>query len=97
LRPTGAQDELGQPRLCILVDSSILESAGGEAQRFGEGLLPGHHLGGQTPGDGSEREAVMGMAEGEPQAPVPLTSADHGNHVGVIASMATLELTPRTK
>src|SRR5580700_8596425 len=58
------------------------EPAGGVARRVGEGLPPSHHLGEQPPGDGAEREAVMGMAEGEPQALVPLAFANHRDHVG---------------
>jgi hypothetical protein len=58
------------------------EPAGGVARRVCEGLLPSHHLGEQPPGGGSEREAVMGMAEGEPQALVPLAFANHRDHVG---------------
>jgi len=58
------------------------EPAGGVARRVCEGLLPSHHLGEQPPGGGSEREAVMGMAEGESQALVPLAFANHRDHVG---------------
>lgn len=45
---------------------SIPEPAGGVRRRFGEGRLTSHHLRKQPPGDGSERETVMGMAKGEP-------------------------------
>jgi hypothetical protein len=72
----------------FLIGGSILEPAGSVARRVGEGLLSSHHLGEQPPGDWSEREAVMGMTEGEPQVLVPLAFANHRDHVGKTRSPA---------
>jgi len=60
----------------------VLEPAGCIARRLGEGRLSGHYLGEQSPGYGSQREAVMGVAKGEPQTLMSLASSDHRHHVG---------------
>src|SRR6266851_9219703 len=72
----------------VSVGNLIPEAVGDIARRLGERLLPSHHLGEQASGDGSESETVMGMAEGKPQALVPLALANHGYHVGKAGSPA---------
>jgi hypothetical protein len=47
-----------------------------------KGGFPSHHLGEQPAGDRSQREAVMRVAEDEPQAAMTLASPDHWNHIG---------------
>jgi hypothetical protein len=45
---------------------SIAEAARRVGRRIGKGCLAGHHFGEQPAGDRAEREAVVGVAEGEP-------------------------------
>ena len=58
-----------------------LESLGAERRGIGERLLSCHHLGQQPPGYRAEREAVMLMAEVEPQARMSRRGPDHRQEV----------------
>src|SRR5215472_13615346 len=61
---------------------SVRKSGSSVGRRIGKGRLAGHHLGEQPAADWSQREAVMRVAEGEPQAAMALSRPDYRYHIG---------------
>src|SRR4051812_29194647 len=61
---------------------SILEPPGAIGRGVDKGLLAAEHLGDKATGNRSERQAVVRVAEREPEIAVPRRRADYRHHVG---------------